>query len=521
MKIALCCIGRLENRYALEFVEHYTKLGVDKIFVYDNNYDGEEHFEEVLKDYIDNGIVDIIDYRNKTKCQLLAYQECYDSHKNDYEWFCFFDFDEFIHLKNDGDLKTLLSSKIYDGYDMIHVNWVCYGDNDLLRGDKRKITERFILPIMPLDFKKTYDFPENCHVKAIVRGGLDIKWDKTPHTPRGIKNCCDSSGNACNADSPFTKSLCCDNMFLRHYLTKTLEEWVEIKSKRGYCDGNKDFFKTHNVFDEFFKWNRKTSEKEEYAKSLGYEPIPTQTSENLDIFICTHKPIKPLVSNPIYKVVNSAKINNDTAPNGLKGSFYSEIMSYLWLNKNYNIKDYVGFCHYRKYWTFMNDVPNMDEIFKEFDAIVAKPIKLKSSVYEYYDECHNVEDLDIVEKIINEKHSEYSSAFKAMKDGRLLIPYNMFIMRKQDFIDYCEFIETILNEYLDVVGLDIVKRIEDNKDKYLKDFYPNDTIEYQYRIGGYLAERLTNVFMINRFKRLKWYEVKITEGKYKKRDENK
>jgi len=267
---------------------------------------------------------------------------------------------------------------------------------------------------------------------------------------------------------------------------------------------------------------KKTAEKiEEMFRFAARKQIPTQTPENLDIFICTHKPIKPLVSNSIYKVANSSRINNDTAPNGLKGSFYSEIMTYLWINKNYNIKDYIGFCHYRKYWTFMDDVPNMDAIFKEFDAIVAKPIKLNCSVYENYDECHNAEDLDIVEKIVNEKHSEYSPAFKAMKDAKLLIPYNMFIMRKQDFIDYCEFIETILNEYLEVVGLDIVKRIEDNKDKYLKDFYPNNTIEYQYRIGGYLAERLTNVFMINRFKRLKWYEVKITEGKYKKIDENK
>ena len=36
-KVAVCAIGRLENRYAVEWVEHYNALGVDKIFIYDNN----------------------------------------------------------------------------------------------------------------------------------------------------------------------------------------------------------------------------------------------------------------------------------------------------------------------------------------------------------------------------------------------------------------------------------------------------------------------------------------------------
>ena len=60
MKVALCCIGRLENQYAIEFVEYYKQLGIDKIFIYDNNYDEEEHFEDVLQEYIDENIVEII-----------------------------------------------------------------------------------------------------------------------------------------------------------------------------------------------------------------------------------------------------------------------------------------------------------------------------------------------------------------------------------------------------------------------------------------------------------------------------
>ena len=65
MNVALCAIGRLENRYAVEFVDYYKNLGVDKIFISDNNYNDEEYFEDVLQPYIDENFVEIIDCRNK------------------------------------------------------------------------------------------------------------------------------------------------------------------------------------------------------------------------------------------------------------------------------------------------------------------------------------------------------------------------------------------------------------------------------------------------------------------------
>ena len=52
MRLALVAIGRRENRYAREFVEHYLRLGFDHVFICDNNHDGEERFEEVLQDFI-------------------------------------------------------------------------------------------------------------------------------------------------------------------------------------------------------------------------------------------------------------------------------------------------------------------------------------------------------------------------------------------------------------------------------------------------------------------------------------
>ena len=67
IKVCVCTLGKQENKYAREFVEHYKKYGVDKIFIYDNNDENDERFETVLSDYIKSGFVKIINYRNKLK----------------------------------------------------------------------------------------------------------------------------------------------------------------------------------------------------------------------------------------------------------------------------------------------------------------------------------------------------------------------------------------------------------------------------------------------------------------------
>lgn len=239
-------------------------------------------------------------------------------------------------------------------------------------------------------------------------------------------------------------------------------------------------------------------------------------NSNLDIFICTHKDFQPVVCNPCYKVINAKDINGDIADNGLKGSFYSEILTYLHVCKNYELKDYVGFCHYRKYFSFLNDIPDMDEIFQKRDVVVAMPVTFGCTIEKQYELCHNIDDLHIIGEIIKKssKYEDYYEYYERFIKGQIMIPCNMFIMKKDDFISYCSFIEDILNAYLEKVGLNIEERIKENKEKYLKDFSPNNTAEYQYRIGGYLGERLTNIFIMKNTKKMMPFPMKQTEVKY-------
>ena len=50
--MCICTLGKKENKYIREYIGHYKALGVDKIFLYDNNDIDDEKFEDVLSDYV-------------------------------------------------------------------------------------------------------------------------------------------------------------------------------------------------------------------------------------------------------------------------------------------------------------------------------------------------------------------------------------------------------------------------------------------------------------------------------------
>lgn len=245
---------------------------------------------------------------------------------------------------------------------------------------------------------------------------------------------------------------------------------------------------------------------------------------NVDIFIGTQKTFTPAVKNDVYKiVVGNHEIENNSNLELIKckhnalmdDRFYSEIYMLSHVAKEYPLKKYVGFCHNRRYFDFLDNIPDLDKLFETYDAIVAKPLTYIYTIKAQYATSHNIEDLYLIGGIIADKYPSYCNAWHNFINGNILIPYNMFIMKKDDFIKYINFINTVLNEYIILINGDVNGRIKRNDNRYLKKQYPNNTEEYQYRIGGYLAERLTNVFVMTHFKKIKTYPVIVTEDKYK------
>ena len=76
-KICTCIPAKNENIYIKEYVEHYNKYGVDKIFIYDNNEVDGERLENVISEYIKKGFVEVFDYRGKVTPLYNIMNDCY------------------------------------------------------------------------------------------------------------------------------------------------------------------------------------------------------------------------------------------------------------------------------------------------------------------------------------------------------------------------------------------------------------------------------------------------------------
>jgi hypothetical protein len=231
--------------------------------VCDNDHDDDdENLGSLLKDYIDEGYVIYEDYRNKIGYQMKCYTEIYAKYKDKYDWIAFFDIDEFLEMPNHNNIEDYLNDK--SDFDCVMINWLCFGDNEQIQADYTKpMQERFKQPL-PIDLKVQYNFAENFHIKSILKGGLDnILFQANPHCTDNHLKCCNASGMQVN-NMPW-QMIDYRQAYIKHYVTKSLEEWYTNKMKRGSGDRPYEtFIKFYK--DRYFRYNKPTQEKMEWLK---------------------------------------------------------------------------------------------------------------------------------------------------------------------------------------------------------------------------------------------------------------
>ena len=242
IKVCLCTIGKLENKYVREYVEHYKKYEIDKIFIYDNNDINGESFENVLSDFIDNKYVEIINYRGKKTIQINMLNNCYKNNFKLYDWFIMFDMDEFIYLKNYGSIKNYLNNKKFKKCKVINLNRPFHTDNNQIYYKNKSLSERFP--------EKFYNI---INVKSILRGHIpNIKINSLHRLNYKLKACNGFGKNNNKTDFKY--------YYIDHYYFKSTEEFIN-KINRGdayYSSNNKLKF---NKIKFYFAFNKITLEK--------------------------------------------------------------------------------------------------------------------------------------------------------------------------------------------------------------------------------------------------------------------
>ena len=183
----------------------------------------------------------------------------------------------------------------------------------------------------------------------------------------------------------------------------------------------------------------------------------------------------------------------------LNGSF-CELTAAYWAWKNLDC-EYIGLVHYRRYFRggekfgvigknkrILSGL-ELDELLKESDIILPKKRNyFIETLYSHYAHTMYVEPLDEAGRIIAEF---YSAEFEKLKERKTAHMFNMFVMKKEIFDGYCDWL------------FDILFKLKDRVDASCYD-------SFHARFLGRVSELLLDVYINTNG--LKYSEVGVTNA---------
>ena len=255
IKVCICTLAKKENKYIREFIKHYEKFGVDKIFLYDNNDIDGENFQDVISDYINKGFVEILNWRGKYLPLLPIVNDCYHKNYKTYNWLIFYEIDEYIHLYKYDNIKLFLEEDKFKYCQIIHLNLICHTDNNLLSYENKSLFERF-----PNLVPNTKPMGKNFEIKSIIRG--NIEGVNITHNHFG-----DLKLKICNGFGDYKKSIFYltrkkgdhKYFYIDHFYSKSTEEFI-IKITKGDAIRNDSGYIYEKV-DKYFQQSELSKEK--------------------------------------------------------------------------------------------------------------------------------------------------------------------------------------------------------------------------------------------------------------------
>lgn len=217
---------------------------------------------------------------------------------------------------------------------------------------------------------------------------------------------------------------------------------------------------------------------------------------DIKILVATHKEAE-LPKDGVYLPVHVGKALHPDKELGyqsdaegdnisVKNPYYCELTAVYWAWKNLKA-DYIGLSHYRRHfclkrkkddWSSILTGKEAEALCKDYDLVLPKMRKLYiETVYSHYDHTFDGKQFDNARLIISDVCPEYLPFFDKAMRRRCEHLFNMFIMKRELFNQYCEWLFPIL------------EKLESCYD--LKNMDP-----FQARLVGRVSERLLDVWVM-------------------------
>lgn len=240
----------------------------------------------------------------------------------------------------------------------------------------------------------------------------------------------------------------------------------------------------------------------------------------ISIYSCYYGPakifendvIKPLQVGSANSPLRLPMLQDDDGDNiSVLNKSFCEMTGIYWAWKNDSTSDHIGFCHYRRLFSFQNntdqkvdthgmiyaeriksdfeksfglDLTSAKAAVAKYDIILPHHFEVTNSfglktVREQYEASpsHHASHLDLVRRAMFALCPEDLKHLNDALEGAYIYPANMFVMSRSLFNRYCEWIFPLLfwiEDRIDVMGMDAVER----------------------RAVGFLAERLLTTYIL-------------------------
>lgn len=179
---------------------------------------------------------------------------------------------------------------------------------------------------------------------------------------------------------------------------------------------------------------------------------------DIKVVIAAHKPYE-MPSDSIYLPVHVGAAGKDSIGYqrddegeniSTKNPAYCELTGIYWAWKNLKA-DYVGLAHYRRHFGKSRDKvldkATAEALLKKADVILPKQRKYYiENLYSHYVNTLHADPLDKTFEIVKEKYPEYYPEMQKLHTRTSAHMFNMFIMKKEHFDNYCEWLFDILGE---------------------------------------------------------------------------
>lgn len=217
---------------------------------------------------------------------------------------------------------------------------------------------------------------------------------------------------------------------------------------------------------------------------------------NVKILVAAHKPYQMPQDRQLYLPIYVGKdlhpntnIDGYTGDNtgdniSAKNGTFNELTAIYWAWKNLGA-DAIGLDHYRRYMSLSKkkdidaalNIEQVTELLNNHDIILPRKRNyVIQSNYDHYIHAHHKEPLDVTEQIIQDMYPEYLSSYQKVMQRRSAHMFNMFLMKRNRFNEYCDWMFGILFEL----------EARTNVDNYTK---------YEQRVYGFVSELLLDVWL--------------------------